>query len=257
MVEIQNLATGFGTKTVSKNITFSLEKGASLTLIGPNGCGKTTLLRTIAGLMPKLEGNISIDSKPIEQYGKKELALKVSYLPQIREIPDITAEALIKHGRFPHLGFSRRLTSKDREMVQHAIELTGTESLRFKNLRTLSGGERQRVYLAMTVAQDADLVLLDEPGTYLDISNRFSVMELVKKLNAHGAAVIMTLHDLSDAMDFSSRICLMDKTGDIVCDGSSEDLFCSGLIERVFNVEVERACSQQGSFYHFMPKKNI
>lgn len=246
MLECKGVSTGYPGTVVSKNVDLSVSEGEILAMIGPNGCGKTTLLKTMAGLLPMREGGIVLMEKELSRYTERQLAGLRAYLPQLRETPDITVSALVSHGRFPHLGFSRQMTDRDREVVDMAMEVTEICHLRHKKMGQLSGGQRQRVYLAMTVAQETPLLLWDEPTTYLDISSRLKIMELAKKLNRQGKTIVMTLHDLSDALTVSHRVCLMDRTGDVVRVDSPEQVFRSGEIDRVFGVRSERVRLDSG-----------
>ena len=256
MIEIKDLQTGFSAKTVSRSLSLKIESGSFVCLIGPNGCGKTTLLSTIAGLLPAKKGDIFINGKSLRQYSSKELARNIAYLPQVREIPDITVDTLVSHGRFPYLGFSRKLGRTDHEKIKDALELSNAGRFAEKRLKELSGGERQQAYLAMTIAQDTPILLLDEPGTYLDISNRFSVMETALKLNRKGITVLMTLHDLSEAMWFSPMVCLMDTCGSLRFSGTPQALYDSGLLQEIFDVSVAKTDFKK-SYYVFLPKGDV
>ena len=247
MVECKALSTGYPGTPVSQNIDLFVRPGEILTLIGPNGCGKTTLLKTIAGLLPVQGGQLLLEGVDLSSYTERRLAARRAYLPQLRETPDITVSALVAHGRFPHLGFSRQMTARDKEQVEQAMEVTGTVHLRHKKMGQLSGGQRQRVYLAMTVAQETPLLLWDEPTTYLDISSRLTIMKLARKLNQAGKTIVMTLHDLSDALTVSHRVCLMDSGGEAVMTASPEQLFQSGEIDRIFGIRSERVRLQSGA----------
>ena len=256
MIEIKDLQTGFSAKTVSRSLSLKIDSGSFVCLIGPNGCGKTTLLRTIAGLLPAKKGDIFINGKSLRQYSSKELARNIAYLPQVREIPDITVDTLVSHGRFPYLGFSRKLGRTDHEKIKDALKLSNAGRFAEKRLKELSGGERQQAYLAMTIAQDTPILLLDEPGTYLDISNRFSVMETALKLNRKGITVLMTLHDLSEAMWFSPMVCLMDTCGSLRFSGTPQALYDSGLLQEIFDVSVAKTDFKK-SYYVFLPKGDV
>ena len=257
MIECINLVTGYAGTAVSRQIDLTVRKGELLSLIGPNGCGKTTLLRTMAGLLPPQEGAVRLEGRDLGEMTERELARSRAYLPQLRETPDITVGALVAHGRFPYLGFSRQMTAHDRAQVDRAMEVTGVTEWRHKKLRQLSGGQRQRVYLAMTVAQDTTVLLWDEPATYLDVGSRLSVMELARQLNQSGKTVVMTLHDLSDALTLSDRVCLMDGDGQLVMTAPPGEVFRSGALDRVFSVRTEQVrLSGGGLSYVFTPERD-
>ena len=165
MIELDRVTAGYPGRPVLQDIRLGFETGEITSLIGPNGCGKTTLLRAACGLLPLQGGQVLYDGKPLGKFGRKEFARLAAILPQTRDIPSIRAGQLVAHGRYPHLGFGRDLTKADREKIAWAMEATGTAGLAEKELSQLSGGERQRVYLAMTLAQDTQVLFLDEPTT--------------------------------------------------------------------------------------------
>ena len=170
MIEIQNITKIYGKQTVLKNVTAKLEEGKIYGLVGVNGSGKTTLLRAMTRTLPCRSGNILLDDRSIASYGRKEFARTAAFMPQSRPVPGITVRALVAHGRFPYLGFSRRMTAQDTAAVEQAMRRTGTLDWANRDVRALSGGERQRAWIAMTICQEPEILILDEPTTYLDIS---------------------------------------------------------------------------------------
>ena len=250
MLELRGIAAGYGGTPVLREVSVTVPKGSLTALIGPNGCGKTTLLRAAARQLPLLAGEILLDGRPVSSYGRTEFARKAAFMPQVRSVPAITAGALVAHGRFPHLGFSRRLRPEDRAAVQAAMEATGVADWANRDLRALSGGERQRVYLAMALAQDTDLILLDEPTTYLDPGRQFELLDLIASLPGRGKTVVMVLHDLSHALRYSTQLLLLEQ-GRLVQRGTPEELYAGGQLDRVFGIRSRRA--PDGSYYFLPP----
>ena len=250
MLELRGIAAGYGGTPVLREVSFTVPKGSLTALIGPNSCGKTTLLRAAARQLPLLAGEILLDGRPVSSYGRTEFARKAAFMPQVRSVPAITAGALVAHGRFPHLGFSRRLRPEDRAAVQAAMEATGVADWANRDLRALSGGERQRVYLAMALAQDTDLILLDEPTTYLDPGRQFELLDLIASLPGRGKTVVMVLHDLSHALRYSTQLLLLEQ-GRLVQRGTPEELYAGGQLDRVFGIRSRRA--PDGSYYFLPP----
>lgn len=237
MIRISHLSAGYGEKTVLQDLTFSIEPSSVTTLVGPNGCGKTTLLRALTGQLSQMAGEISLCGRELSSYNRKELARTVALLPQTRNTPDLTVEALVEHGRYPHLGFSRRLSEKDRQIVARAMEQTDVAHLARLPLGELSGGQQQRAYIAMALAQDAQIIALDEPTAHLDLQHQFELLELVRRLQAAGKTVVLVLHDLDHALRYSDRLVLLQQ-GRLVQWGTPRALLDSGALEQVFQVRI-------------------
>lgn len=239
MIEFDHVRAGYAGREVLHEVTFAVPKGSVTALIGPNGCGKTTLLRAAAGQLPPQSGKVLLNGRETAHLDRKELARTAACLPQARSTPAITVEALVSHGRFPYLGLSRRMRPEDREIVRRAMRQTGIEPWAGRELRTLSGGERQRVYIAMALAQDTGIILLDEPTTYLDLGRQFELLELIRSLNAGGKTILMVLHDLALALRYSDHVALM-KQGRLAAFAGPEELLDSGRLDEVFGVQSHR-----------------
>jgi ABC-type cobalamin/Fe3+-siderophores transport system ATPase subunit len=235
MIKLKNITAGYNKVEVIKNINIEFEEGSITSIIGKNGCGKTTLLKTSANLLKPFKGEIRLGDKDIFSIPKRELAKKLSFLPQLRAVPNITVYNLVMHGRYPYLGFSRTPQKKDKELVQKAIEDMGLNQYINKNIYELSGGQRQKVYIAMLLAQDTDIIFLDEPTTYLDINQQLEILEIIKRLKEMAKTIIMVVHDLNNALSYSDKICLMDRGEIVICD-TPQNVFESREIDRVFKV---------------------
>lgn len=240
MIELQHVSAGYGAQDVVRDVSFAAPNGQLTALIGPNGSGKTTLLRAMTRTLPCRSGNILLDDRSIASYGRKEFARTAAFMPQSRPVPGITVRALVAHGRFPYLGFSRRMTAQDTAAVEQAMRRTGTLDWANRDVRALSGGERQRVYLAMALAQGGTTILLDEPGTFLDVRAQFELLDLLRSVAAGGKAVVLVMHELPQAMQYADRIALLGGGRLLGCDTSAA-LAATGAVDRVFGVRLCRA----------------
>ncbi len=239
MIELNNVAAGYHGRPAINQISLTVAEGQITTILGRNGCGKTTLLRTIARLLQVSSGEIQLDGKDLYSYDSRELARKVSYLPQIKQSSPISVQTLVQHGRFPHLPLTRRLSAQDLDIAEQAMRETGIRDLSHRIVSELSGGERQKAYLAMTLAQDASVILLDEPTAYLDVNHQLEIYRIVEKLKQMGKTVLMVLHDVPAALRHSDRICLM-ADGRIVMHDTVDNVLASGQINRIFQIRLEQ-----------------
>lgn len=237
MLELKNISVGYRNTPVIHHVNFRFCEGTIYTLIGKNGSGKSTLLKACAGLLKPQTGNILLDGMELCQYPNHERAQKMSYLAQSHSAPNITVGRLLSHARFPHLDYPKKLRATDWNVIHQALEDTKTTAFMETSLRNLSGGERQRVYLALQFAQKADILLLDEPTTYLDIEYQLMLMELLQRLKSEGRTVIMVLHDLQQALKYSDQILAVHMDGRIQT-GTPMELRAHGWLKTIFNVDI-------------------
>jgi iron complex transport system ATP-binding protein len=238
MLEIRNLSAGYPGNPVLKDISMSIPAGAVTVIVGPNGSGKSTLLKALAGILPA-SGSVRLDEQDLLGLPSRELAKKVAFLPQNRTVPEITVKNLVLHGRFPYLSYPRRYRQEDLTAAATAMAKMGIADLADRSLATLSGGQRQKVYIAMALAQDTPVVLLDEPNTFLDIAHQLQLMAQAKALAADGKTVVLVLHDLSMAMDCADSLAVL-WNGTCLFRGSPEEVFLSGCLDTAFGLQVGR-----------------
>lgn len=250
MIEIRDMDSGYDGKNVLNGINMQLPRGKVTMILGPNGCGKTTLLKNLVKINEKHSGEILIDGVNIDSMTQKELAQRVAYLSQNKHIPEITVDRLVLHGRFPYLSYPRRYRREDMNMVIQSLNRMGISDLADKPVSMLSGGTRQKVYIAMALAQDTPVILMDEPTSFLDISYQLQLMAISRELASSGKTVVMVLHDIALAMQYADYLVLMSE-GRVICQGCPEEVFVSGFLDRIFGVAVERVWTEQGWRYYY------
>ncbi|PID22392.1 iron ABC transporter ATP-binding protein [Sporosarcina sp. P3] len=219
------------------DVSTSISKGKVTTIIGPNGCGKSTLLSVLSrGNMPK-SGMASLENRDLAMFKPKEFAKKLAIVYQQNEVPkDLTIEKLVGFGRLPHKTLLQRNQEEDRKAIDWALSVTNLTDKRYKDLEALSGGERQRVWIAMALAQQSEILCLDEPTTYLDIYYQIELLELVKSLNEnYGLTIVMVLHDINQAIRYSDEIIMM-KNGRVIAEGPPREVITKDVIKEVYGV---------------------
>ncbi|NMN95275.1 ABC transporter ATP-binding protein [Antrihabitans stalactiti] len=229
---------GYGPAIVIDDLDLEIETGVVTTVIGPNGCGKSTLLRALARLLTPKAGHVLLDGKAISKMRSRDVARILGVLPQAPIAPEgLTVVDLVARGRHPHQSWVRQWSSDDESLVAEALELTGISDLADRSIDELSGGQRQRAWISMALAQGTDLLLLDEPTTYLDLAHAVEVLDLVDRLHADlGRTVVMVLHDLNLAIRYSDRLVVMSE-GRVIASGAPADVISADLLRDVFRLE--------------------
>jgi len=227
--------------------TLVAEPGAVTALIGPNGSGKSTLLKGLAKQLTPEDGSVLVDGRDVYEMGTKELARKLGLLSQESTSPDsITVEDLVYHGRYPHRGFFESVTEEDQRAVNRAIELAGCGHLRDREVGSLSGGQKQLAWIAMVLAQDTDVLLLDEPTTFLDLHHQLEVMEIVETLRDESdITVVVVLHDIQQAARLADKMVAL-RDGTVQAEGTPEEVITEELLADVFRIDAEVDVTPRG-----------
>lgn len=227
---------GYDKRVISTDLTVSVPDDSFTVIVGPNACGKSTLLRALSRLLRPSEGQVTLDGKSIASYKAKEVARRLGLLPQSSIAPDgITVADLVSRGRYPHQKLIRQWTETDEEAVIEAMAATGVGELSPRLVDELSGGQRQRVWVAMVLAQQTPLLLLDEPTTFLDIAYQIELLELFTDLHQAGNTLVAVLHDLNHAARYGTHLIAM-KDGRVVAEGAPQDIVTAELVEEVFGL---------------------
>jgi iron complex transport system ATP-binding protein len=236
-LEAKGVSLAYDERVISEGLDLRIPTGSFTVIVGPNACGKSTALRALARMLKPREGSVLLDGQVIASLPAKQVARTLGLLPQSSVVPDgITVRDLVGRGRFPHQGLLRQWSSKDEAAVQHALAATGVSDLENRFVDELSGGQRQRVWLAMVLAQETELLLLDEPTTFLDITHQYEVLDLCAELRESGdRTLVAVLHDLNQAARYATHIIAM-KHGQIVAQGPPGEVVTPELVEAVFDL---------------------
>lgn len=230
----ERVTLGYDGRAVVQDLDFEVPTGEFTAIVGPNGCGKSTLLRSLARLLRPRAGHVLLDGVDIHKVSSTTVATQVALLPQGQVIPGgVTVTDLVSRGRFAHQGLLRRWSAEDERAVRQAILDTRLEEFVDRDVDTLSGGQRQRVWLAVVLAQDTPVLLLDEPTTFLDIAHQMEVLELCRSLHRRGRTIVAVLHELNQAARFATHVVAM-RDGAIITQGSPAQVLTSEKVEEVF-----------------------
>ena len=237
-LQAANLKVGYGDRMVVDGLDLSVVGGTVTAVIGPNGCGKSTLLRALGRLLPARGGSVLLDGRRIDKMPTRDVAKVLGMLPQAPQAPEgLTVADLVARGRQPHQAWYRQWSSDDEAAVAEALRMTGMDDLAERTVDELSGGQRQRAWISMALAQGTDLLLLDEPTTYLDLAHQIDVLDLVQRLHGEmGRTVIMVLHDLNLAARYAEQLVAM-KDGRIVVQGTPAEVLTEAMLLEVFGLD--------------------
>jgi iron complex transport system ATP-binding protein len=236
-LSINNLTLGYGQYIVLKDINIKIPKDKITILIGSNGCGKSTLLKTMARLLKPIAGKVMLEDVNVFDKSSKDIAKELAILTQTPSAPeDLTVFNLVKQGRYPYQKWFSQWSKEDEEIVDYALEKTGLMDIKHKKISDLSGGQRQRVWIAMTLAQQTDIILLDEPTNHLDLKYKIEILDLLKNLNMQEQrTIVMVLHDINLAARYADHIIAI-KDGEVYDEGTPDEIVTEKLIKDVFDI---------------------
>ena len=236
-VDASSVTVGYGQRTIIRDLSPTFPAGKITTIEGPNGCGKSTLLRAMSGLLNLDTGTVSVDGQNISDMKRKDVARILGMLPQSPVAPEgLLVSDLVARGRHPHQAWFRQWSSTDEDAVFEALKQTGSADLASRTLDELSGGQRQRVWISMVLAQNTDILFLDEPTTYLDLATSVDILELVDSLRQElGRTVVMVLHDLNLAVRYSDYLVIM-KEGQVIASGAPAEIITAELLQDAFDL---------------------
>jgi len=238
VLRAERIFAGYEQRTIVKDVSLEIPSNQISVIIGSNGCGKSTLLKTLARLIKLTAGTITLDGKPLGKYPSKQLAKIIGLLPQSPIVPEgITVADLVGRGRFPHQPLFGGWSKKDYEAVAEAMEVMNITELANEPIDELSGGQRQRVWIAMALAQQTDILFLDEPTTFLDVTYQVEILDLLTDLNRkYGTTIVMVLHDINLSARYADYLFAM-REGQLVAEGKPSDVITSSMIKQVFDLD--------------------
>lgn len=234
------LDIAYDDRLIVQNLNISIPQGKITALVGSNGSGKSTILKTMARLMSPASGSVLLDGKSIHKQSTKEVAKQLAILPQNPTAPDgLTVSELVSYGRFPYQKGFGTVSKEDRQVVKWAIEATGMNEFADRPVDQLSGGQRQRAWIAMALAQETDILFLDEPTTFLDMAHQLEVLHLLQKLNElNNRTIVMVVHDLNHASRYAHHMIAIQK-GTVAGEGTPEEVMTQDILREVFNIEAD------------------